>query len=161
MTDDSHGVLNPGWPTGNRGPPRRSRLALASRERGVGQTLSAVSLLGAAGHRCHRSPGALSWVGWGAGADLAATPACRWDDSLDRCWRSGSGAVMIRSRSWLPAWVRALAVLIRVTRSARIVSAAPLRFVQAGRFAAEGGQRGRHRISGAGLAALAAGLPVG
>jgi len=32
---------------------------------------------------------------------------------------------MIRSRSWLPAWVRALTALRRATRSARIDSTAP------------------------------------
>ena len=77
------------------------------------------------------------------------------------CRRSPSGAVMIRSRSWLPAWVRALTAPRRAARSTRIDSAAPSPALRrAGLLAVERGDRGRDRIDRVGLAAAPAALPV-
>ncbi len=47
------------------------------------------------------------------------------DEYGERGVRTCSGAVTIRSRSWLPAWVRALTAPARAGLSIRIDSAAP------------------------------------
>src|SRR6266487_3543296 len=91
----------------------------------------------------------------------AVTSTCRPRGSPASCWRTCSGAVTIRSRSWLPAWVRALTAPARATRSARTGLHQPVAALRhAGRLTVEGGQRGRHRVSGIGFAALPTGLAV-
>jgi hypothetical protein len=95
------------------------------------------------------------------GRNRAAASTCRPRGSPASCRRTCPGAVRIRSRRGWPAWVRAVTAPARATRSARTGLHQPVAALRhAGRLAAPGGQRGRHRVGGTALAALPAGLAV-